>query len=257
MAIRMLASDLDGTLLDEESQISYETAAAVKKAQASGIRFMAATGRAWNTAYPILQKAGIEADYVLLNGAEFRSSSGNIIYQEAMNTETAEKIIGYLSAAGMDFEVNTDRGDFSTNTKVCQAAEKFPDFAGFRSLKPKILKIFAFSENSVSIQKAGKCLAWMQGISITSSAAWNMEITAAAARKGTMLKKAAEFYHIAANETIVFGDGENDENMFRVFCHSRAMKNAVPIIKRMGEKVIESNRDNGVAKEINQILGGL
>ena len=45
--------------------------------------------------------------------------------------------------------------------------------------------------------------------------------------------------------------------MFREFVHSRAMENAVPTIRRMAEKVIESNRKNGVAKEINQILGGL
>lgn len=72
-----------------------------------------------------------------------------------------------------------------------------------------------------------------------------------------MLKRAAEFYGVPKDEVMVFGDGENDETMFREFCHSRAVKNAVPVIRRLAEKVIAGNQKNGVAKEINQILGGL
>lgn len=91
--IRVLASDLDGTLLDKKCRISAETAEAVEMAQRAGIRFVAATGRAWGTAYPFFQKAGIKADYVLLNGAEFRASSGTIIYQETIQRNAAEKVI--------------------------------------------------------------------------------------------------------------------------------------------------------------------
>ena len=52
----------------------------------------------------------------------------------------------------------------------------------------------------------------------------------------------------------VFGDGENDKRMFREFAHSCAVKNAVPAVRKLAEKIIESNEENGVAKEINRIL---
>lgn len=254
MAIRILASDLDGTLLNEECRISAETVEAVNAAQKSGMHFVAATGRSWNTAFPILKKAGIEADYVLLNGAEFRLSSGKIIYQESMHGDIAEKMMDYLSCVGMDFEINTDKGDFSTNTKVCQTADSLDGFSGFWNMDPKILKFFVFSKESVIPEKIKKYLISQKEISVTSSAGWNLEITAAGAQKGKMLQKAAEFYQISAEEVMVFGDGENDETMFRDFCHSRAMANAVPNIHSLAEKVIRSNRENGVAKEIIQIL---
>lgn len=257
MAVQIFASDLDGTLLNEESRISDETARAVKTAQRAGMRFVAVTGRAWSTAHPIFQKAEIEADYVLLNGAEFRTSSGEVIYQESIEKNLAEKIISYLSDAGIDFEVNTDKGDFSTNTKVCQTALGIQNFAQIWNREPRILKIFAFSDEKFLIEKVKKYFKEWQGISVTSSAECNIEITAVTAQKGMMLKRAAEFYQISKDEVMVFGDGENDETMFREFCHSRAVGNAVPVIRRMAEKVIESNRENGVAKEINQILGGL
>lgn len=54
---------------------------------------------------------------------------------------------------------------------------------------------------------------------------------------------------------MVFGDGENDETMFREFPHSCAVENAAPVIRSLAEKVIESNQNNGVAKEIYQIIG--
>lgn len=257
MAVRILASDLDGTLLNEKGKISSETAEAIKKAQNAGIKFLAVTGRAWGTAHPIFQEAGIEADYVLLNGAEFRTSAGEVIYQEAMDQEVAKKMINHLSDLGLDIEVNTDRGDFTTNTKVCQIASEILDFSWFWKQEPKILKIFAFSEESDLAAKSRKYLPDWKGISITCSAAWNIEITAEKAVKGRMLKTAMEFYHVSNEEVLIFGDGENDATMFREFVHSRAMENAVPTIRRMAEKVIESNRKNGVAKEINQILGGL
>lgn len=257
MAIRVLASDLDGTLLNEESKISVETVEAVKAAQDAGIRFVAATGRAWSTAHPIFQEAGIEVDYILLNGAEFRISSGDVIYQETMGRDVAQKAMDVLLAMGMDIEVNTDQGDFSTNTKVCHTALKILDFDQFWNMAPKILKLFAFSDEPATVEKARKSLKGWQEVCVTSSAAWNVEVTAVAAQKGMMMKKAAEFYQVLSDEVMVFGDGENDETMFREFCHSRAVENAVLIVRMLAEKVIESNRKNGVAKEIKQILGGM
>ncbi len=92
-----------------------------------------------------------------------------------------------------------------------------------------------------------------KGITVTSSSVHNIEITSEAASKGKMLKKAAEFFKVSEEDVVVFGDGENDESMFWEFGHSRAVKNAVPNICFLAEKIIDSNRNNGVAKEINYI----
>lgn len=256
MAIQMIVSDLDGTLLDSGCRISAETADAVKMAQRAGIRFMAATGRAWSTAHSIFQETGIETDYILLNGAEFRVSSGEVIYQETIQRNVAEKLVDYFLDMGIDFEINTAQGDFSTNKKVFQAASEMRNLSHFWSVDPQILKFFSFSGERTIVENVREYLKGWQEISVTSSAGWNIEVTAAAAQKGKMLKRAADFYQVSAEEVMVFGDGENDETMFREFCHSRAVENAVPMIRNMAEKVIDSNHKNGVAKEIYNILGG-
>lgn len=254
MEIQILASDLDGTLLNEQSQISKETADVIKKAQATGKRFIAVTGRAFHTAYPIFQEAGLDVDYVLLNGAQFRTSLGKIIYEEVIEKDLAEKILKYLLDLGIDFEVNTDQGDFTTNTKVCTLSSEFEN--PIQIIEQKIFKFFIFSDDTKQLRKMKESLSLWQGISVTSSSERNVEITSMKANKGNMLKRVAQLYHVKEDEVMVFGDGENDETMFREFHHSRAMKNAVPFIRELSENVIESNIEHGVAKEINQILGG-
>ena len=77
-----------------------------------------------------------------------------------------------------------------------------------------------------------------------------MEITGKDADKGNMLKTAIEYYGIDKDELLVFGDGENDRVMFESFPHSRAMGNASDELKKIAEKVIETNKNSGVAKEV-------
>ena len=254
MEVKILASDLDGTLLDQNSRISEKTAKAIKEAQNAGIHFIAVTGRSWETAHQIFQEAGIEVDYILLNGAEFRISSGEIIYQEFIQQDVAEKVIDYLLTARVGLEVNTDKGDFSTDTDLCQTASVFSEFLQFGEKKTKILKLFAFSNEAILMKNIKNHFSDWKEIFVTSSAVWNVEITASVAQKGNMLKKVIQYYEVSEDEVIIFGDGENDETMFQKFRRSRAVGNAVPLIRDLSEKVIGYHYENGVAKEIDQIL---
>lgn len=254
MEVKILASDLDGTLLDQNSRISEKTAKAIKEAQNAGIHFIAVTGRSWETAHQIFQEAGIEVDYILLNGAEFRISSGEIIYQEFIQQDVAEKVIDYLLTARVGLEVNTDKEDFSTDTDLCQTASVFSEFFQFGEKKPKILKLFAFSKEAILMKNIKNHFSDWKEIFVTSSAVWNVEITASVAQKGNMLKKVIQYYGVSEDEVIIFGDGENDETMFQKFRRSRAVGNAVSLIRDLSEKVIGYHYENGVAKEIDQIL---
>ncbi len=67
--MKLIASDLDGTLLNEIGQVSENNAAAIKKAVDQGIRFVVATGRSWDSASKPLQAAGITSPVISLNGA--------------------------------------------------------------------------------------------------------------------------------------------------------------------------------------------
>lgn len=118
MKIKLFASDLDGTLLNEQHKISQQSADAIRTAQQTGKVFLAVTGRAWGTASLLLKEAGISCGAVLLNGAEYRTGDGKIIFQEYIEEEAVCSILRMLLAYGIDFEINTSCGDFSTDTCV-------------------------------------------------------------------------------------------------------------------------------------------
>ena len=246
MEVKILASDLDGTLLDQNSRISETTAKAIKEAQNAGIHFIAVTGRSWETAHQIFQEAGIEVDYILLNGAEFRISSGEIIYQEFIQQDVAEKVIDYLLTARVGLEVNTDKGDFSTDTDLCQTASVFSEFLQFGEKKPKILKLFAFSNEAILMKNIKNHFSDWKEIFVTSSAVWNVEITASVAQKGNMLKKVIQYYGVSEDEVIIFGDGENDVSLFEQTEKSYAMGQAKEYVKQHASHITKSNNEDGI-----------
>lgn len=254
MNIKMFVSDLDGTLLNEKSEISQQTADAIKFAQNKGIKFVVASGRSWDTASQLIKKFSIECDFILLNGAEFRDSTGKVIFRQSMLHEKVAQIFNLLCKLNIDFEINTDKGDFSTDTDLCKTAFPMPDINVLFETKPLIQKIFAFSNDINKLEKINNILYQFNDLSITSSAPWNIEITSSNAQKGFMLEKVTSYYGYHKENVVVFGDNKNDETMFNLFPHSRAMKNALPFIKNMAEKIIESNIHNGVANEIYRIL---
>ena len=117
-----------------------------------------------------------------------------------------------------------------------------------------ILKIFAFSKDYENIQKEKEELKGRTDIHVTSSAPWNVEITSPAAEKSQMVKRIIDENAISSEEVMVFGDGVNDACLFRAFCHSRAVANAVPQIIDMAEKVVADCEENGVAREVAEMF---
>lgn len=166
----------------------------------------------------------------------------------------AKQIISTLQKQKIGFELNTEWGDFSTNTQFCITCSPMPKLTEMWLQKCIIRKIFVFSCEISELDAVRLFLKQYDGLSVTTSAPWNIEITSSKAKKGEMIEQAMKYYGISKDEVIVFGDGENDKTMFQIFEHSRAMENAVYSIKQLAEKIIESNIENGVAKEIRRII---
>lgn len=112
MSIKLIISDLDGTLLGADSRIAPQTAAALDRANRAGIRLLVATGRSWGSASPLMKQAGIACDFVLLNGAECRTSKGVLLCARPLPLRDARHAVDILCQHQLGFEMNTDRGGF-------------------------------------------------------------------------------------------------------------------------------------------------
>ena len=80
--IRMIVSDLDMTLTGKNGEMSVLTAEIIRRSQQMGISWVIATGRGFETVKPVLKKADIDLDMILLNGAEYRSCNGEKQYYD-------------------------------------------------------------------------------------------------------------------------------------------------------------------------------
>ena len=109
-------------------------------------------------------------------------------------------------------------------------------------------KLFGFCWDAPKLTAARQALGALNGVSITSSAPWNIEITAHEARKARMVERAAQLYGIAPDHIVVFGDGSNDVTLLTAAGIGVAMDNATPLVKRRAAAVTDANMQDGVAR---------
>jgi len=283
--IKLIASDMDGTLLNEKHKIDKETVVAIKKAEEAGIIFAISTGREYDTVEPLLKENNIKCQCVLMNGAEYRDEEGNILEEINIEQEIATKIIHILQKEKVSARIFTNKGIYTTDTKeealkemVYRTLSFNPSFTQeealeFAKVQPyfvnlnyisnldeflksdmEIRKFVAFHSNIELINKMKKIIGELANIAVSSSFRDNMEITHITAQKGIILAKVAEKMGFKRAEVLVLGDSFNDYSMFTEFTESVAMGNAIPEIKEIAKYITDTNDNLGVAKAIYKVL---
>ena len=283
--IKLIASDMDGTLLNEKHNIDKETVIAIKKAEEAGITFAISTGREYDTVCPLLKENNIICQCVLMNGAEYRDENGNIVEDINIELETAIKIIHILQKEEVSARIFTNKGIYTTDTKeealkemtyrtlsfnpeftqeeALEFAEIQPYFVNlnyisnldeFLKSDMEIRKFVAFHNDIELINKMKKIIGELSNIAVSSSFRDNIEITHITAQKGIILGKVAEKMGLKREEVLVLGDSFNDYSMFTEFTESVAMGNAIPEIKEIAKYITDTNGNLGVAKAIYKVL---
>src|SRR5574341_1458379 len=115
MMIQLIASDMDGTLLNGEMEISEANITAIKKAQDAGIEFVVATGRSIEEAKPILDAANISCRFITSNGAQIFDKNGENNFTLGIDKDKLTQIIPVLREHKIYFELFTNNGGFTEN----------------------------------------------------------------------------------------------------------------------------------------------
>ena len=95
--MKLVVSDLDGTLLNDDSEVSIETIEIIKKLRENGIEFAIATGRSFNSANKIRKKIGLEIYLICNNGANIYNKNGKMIKNNIMPADLIRKVIKFLT----------------------------------------------------------------------------------------------------------------------------------------------------------------
>jgi Cof subfamily protein (haloacid dehalogenase superfamily) len=283
--ITFIATDMDGTLLNENQEISEANKQAILDAQDQGIEVVVATGRSYEEARYVIEEAGISCDIVCANGAEVRNKQGEIIYQAGIESARAREIAAVLNETGIYFEIYTDQGTYTedyemgvelivnifttanpgvSEEQVRQAArERFEkghiklveDYGTlFADDSQLVYKFLVFSFDEKQLQEANEKLSALAGIAISSSGKENIEVNSLEAQKGVALEKLLKDKGLSPENAMAMGDNLNDLSMMKVVGRPVAMGNALDQIKDFCPFITATNKEDGVAKAIQEVI---
>lgn len=283
--INLIATDMDGTLLNAAHEISEENIQAIKYAQSQGITVVIATGRAFYEANAPINQTDLKVPYICLNGAEVRDESFDIMSTSNLNRELINRITVELNKENIFYQVYTNLGIYTENPlrdleiyiDIAQRAGQEADVEKIKSGIQKridngtlkvvdnydkiqdtpgeiVMKILAFDSDLEKIDRVSETLAKSESLAISSSSRGNIEITHSDAQKGIALNTIAERLNIDMKNVMAIGDNMNDVSMLERVGYSVAMENAAPEVKAIAKYETDSNEQSGVGKAIMKLL---
>ncbi len=258
--IKMVVTDMDGTLLNSDHEVSkrfFELYAALKQ---RGILFVAASGRQYNSIVDKLEPIKNEIVVIAENGGFVKQSDSELLLtplpHQAKNT-----ILDILENVANVHPVLCSKDNaFLTNTStefVNKLKEYYTEYTLLDNLKAhegEIIKIaiYHFESSEKYIYPAVEHLEG--GLKVKVSGANWVDISSPNANKGYALDLIQKKYNITPKETMVFGDYNNDLEMLALAEYSFAMENAHPNIKKMANFGTDSNDNFGVERILEKLL---
>jgi Cof subfamily protein (haloacid dehalogenase superfamily) len=262
--VRLIASDIDGTLLDPLGQLSPRTAAAIGRASAAGIHFVAATGRQLSQVPAAVAASGVRLA-VGSNGAIAAELGGDVLFEELLGPEAASAVVSYLATEveGVRFSAVRDHGarhaaepgylDLLTPRELAFWRVEVASLSEVVS-QPTLKLTVRHPELSADELLAVLDESGLSGFHATTSGAPFVEIAGAGVTKATGVARLCALLGVAAEEVLALGDAKNDVELLEWAGLGVAMGNAVSAASDAADWVTASNADHGVAVAIEQLL---
>ena len=274
---KIIALDLDGTLLDSEKRLSEVNRAALERAAEAGVHIVPTTGRFFGMMPDVIRELPFVRYAITINGAQvYDRIEDKAIVREEIPLEMAIEVMKMLD--GFDIIYDCYRSNWGWMTSALQEkAETYATDAHYVKMvrefrKPvpelkahlletaaeggvqKIMLFGPLADRECKVLGAirEKMAERFPEIKVTSSC-WNdLEFNIASANKGNSLRRFAEHLGFTLDNCMAFGDGLNDLSMIEAAGCSVAMANAVDEVKAAATWISSSNDENGVAKGINK-----
>jgi Cof subfamily protein (haloacid dehalogenase superfamily) len=274
--IRLLALDIDGTLLDPQFKITAENLAALRGAHAAGVEIVLATGRRHDYALPVAQEIGIPCWLISSNGALVRSSAGETFYSDLLPASTAARLIRHMGGFRGHAVLTFDRK--GNDALVLERFEELnQSISRWLQVNSPFIQYVspleaALTEDPIQAMYCGRVTRMEEAQKRLIEAEFLSEISILKTQydhrdlcildvlnhgcsKGNALRRWAEKHAIPREQIMAIGDNFNDLEMLEFAGVAVVMGNASHELKQSGWKVTASNAENGVAKAVKEILG--
>lgn len=259
MEIDAIVTDLDDTLLNDQSALSPYTLEVFARAKAKGVRIIPASGRTSRSMLRFVRELDTRQPYIACNGGELVNADHTLREMIAFAPDRAKALIRYFRERG--FYVQCYRDDDFYFDAACDASESYRrsslmnavavgDLEAFVDFPtPKVLAVH--SPETVErvypeIQRA------FPEVSFTISKPYFLEAQPENVSKGSALVRLAAQIGLSPEHTLVFGDSLNDMTMLQFATHSVAMGNARDEVKQAARYVCGTNAEDGVARFVQR-----
>ena len=274
MPVKLIAFDLDGTLLDRQKNIPEANLQALKAAVAAGALLVPATGRIYTGIPELIRTLPGARYFITINGAyAYDAAEDRNLYSSELSVDTCLRLIDYMDILPVIYDCYQDNWGYITRSMFQRAGDFIPDPGIMKMMRELRTPVDNLSE---TLRQKGRPVQKMQmhfqdlaerdrqlqlvaerfpETAVSSSLPWNIEINSAGATKGRALKALCQALGIDLRDTLAFGDGTNDLDMIRTAGIGIAMGNGAEEVKAAADWVAPNNDDAGVAAGIYRFLG--
>ncbi len=263
MGIKLIAMDLDGTVLRADHTIHPHLSAAFERALAQDITLVIATGRAFQSTKRVVAPFAFPGPLICSNGAQVLNAAHETVAAEFLDDETKAFTLQYaleynihVSAYGEEGVSTLKESDWLIKYKQHVGLVDIP-ILGFDALMTKRLfkLVYICSEHDVPNHRQKLSFLDNEGkAQLTESGPEYLEILPCQANKGIGLEKLSQYLRLDRSEVAAIGDYKNDLEMLSWVGTSGAVENALPEVKTLAQIVVKSNEEGGVAEFIDRCI---
>ena len=268
--IRIVVSDLDGTLLKNDGSVGVETKKLILELHKYDVLFSFATGRLHSAVTAIAKDLQINNPIISLDGcliADF--PSGEIIFESFLKKKHVEKAIKYADDYLLNIALCHSNAIYFTesNTVIPDILNKFgakyKEVSSYNNLMDETLEIVFVGDNKESIEYVKDNFTFPYAIGCNVSyyrsqskrGLYYLEIRRTGSSKGKGLKRLLKYLRIKQSQAVVMGDWYNDISMFESDAIKVAVANSIPELIRNADHITEgSNNSEGPAEFLEMIL---
>ena len=264
--IRLVVSDIDGTLVNHAKQLTPRARAAIAALEKAGIGFTVTTARPPVGLRPVYAMLGLKVTAAAINGGAIVDGAFNIVEEKLLAPDVARRAVAFLRGRGLDPWLFTDAhwyicdpgGDnvgLETRT-IGQDPVVVEDFGP--ELYGHVLKVIGSCNDHALL---ARCEADLQrdlgdAAIATRSQAYYLDVTNPGAHKGEAVKSLARTFGVPVSAVMTIGDGTNDIPMLEAAGFGVAMGNGSEAVKAAARAVTDDCENDGFAKAVERYALG-
>ncbi|MDF2987614.1 MAG: HAD-superfamily hydrolase, subfamily [Eubacterium sp.] len=269
---KLVAIDLDGTLLDTNKEITQRNKKVISMAIEKGIKIVICSGRVYTGARLYAKEIGSKDPIIACNGAIITEKiDGRVIHSEYLDTEVCLRINEICQRHGVYYHVYA--GDTMLTEKLGFTSKKYFERNSFlppedrvdievvenmdtrlKNIPGTVLKFVIVTDDSGLLRRVRKDMEQLAGVDVMSSNYDNFEVMKKGVSKGAALERLSSILGIPASQMIAIGDNENDISMFEYVGLGIAMENGEAVAKAAAKYVTAANDRDGVAYAIEKFI---